>query len=76
MGDFDVSLLDSMMKLLVSNAIVPFVNYYLANGVSLPTVKNVAFVNPQIVYGEGFFSVATDVTYSPSTLLRPIPINL
>jgi len=63
-GTINLSLLDSIIKLLCENAIVPFFNYYLSHGIIIPTIHGVSLVNPQIVYGEGYIGVATDVTYT------------
>jgi hypothetical protein len=63
-GTITVSLLDTIIKTLCSDAIVPFFNYYLSHGMNIPTVRGVTFVNPNIVVGQGYLAIATDFSYA------------
>jgi lipopolysaccharide-binding protein len=63
-GTINVSLLDNIIKVLSTDAIVPFFNYYLSHGINIPTIKGVTLVNPNIVYGQGYLAIATDISYS------------
>jgi len=64
-GFFDVTILDDLINLLLSDGVVPAVNARLKKGFTLPTVPGLDFVNPSIGYGDKYIYVTTDITYTP-----------
>jgi hypothetical protein len=50
--------------------LIPAINKAGAAGLPLPTVNGITFVNPELVLGDGYIQIATDVTYSPSSSKR------
>jgi len=64
-GPFDVSLLDSLAVLAISE-VIPYVNsFFLNKGFPLPNIPGVQFINPYLGYGNQYIFVNTDVRYTP-----------
>jgi lipopolysaccharide-binding protein len=63
-GTFDVSVLNGIIKEFATRGVVPFFNYFLQQGIPIPTIRGVTFVNPVIGYGNGFLYVSTNVVYN------------
>jgi hypothetical protein len=56
--------LDGIIKILSTDVIVPFVNYYLSHGINIPVIEGVRLVNPSIHYGPGYLAISTDISYA------------
>jgi len=65
-GKFDATTLDSILNLLFSSGLVPAINEYLAQGIPLPIVQGLTFVNPTVIWGNRYMVVSTNVRYAPS----------
>jgi hypothetical protein len=50
---------------------IPSMNKAGNAGLPLPMVDGIAFVDPELVLGQGFIRVDTDVTYTPGAAARP-----
>jgi len=64
-GEFNTKPLYGALKF-VTSALVGGVNDKVKNGVSLPTVQGLEFVNPTLTWSEGFMSVEVDFVFHPS----------
>jgi len=67
-GFFDVSILANILDEFFEKGIVPLVNIILSQGIVLPTVQGVTFVNPSIGWNEGYLYVSTNVKYNPAAM--------
>ncbi|PRP81084.1 hypothetical protein PROFUN_11198 [Planoprotostelium fungivorum] len=66
-GDFNSKPLFGATKLAYST-VTNVVNNKFKEGISLPTVEGLEFVNPTLTWSDGFFSVEVDFVYHPPTL--------
>jgi len=73
-GPFDVTILNNLFLLAIAEGI-PFINHKFADGIPLPVIKGVTFVNPYLGFGDGFIYVNTDIQYHPTTS-KVIPNSL
>jgi len=65
-GNFDIQPLNDICLLIISEGL-PAINQFTKNGIPLPKVDHVDFVNPYLGYGDGFIYLNTDIVYTPST---------
>ncbi len=65
-GDFSASILTDLYNLLFNKGLVPLMNDVLGVGLPLPVVPGLTFVNPQILFGDGYMEVSTSATYTPT----------
>jgi len=65
-GWFDATILADLLDVLFQKGIVPFINVILSQGIVLPTVQGLTFVQPTIGWGSGYLYISTNVQYSPS----------
>ncbi|XP_069740900.1 bactericidal permeability-increasing protein-like [Narcine bancroftii] len=66
-GPVPVSGLQLIMKIAISAAVLPKVNERLANGVPLPSVKTLKFINPKVMVRQNILVIATDLQYIKSS---------
>ena len=69
-GDFDINILNSLLKMLLGAGVVPELNTKLKKGFALPTVKGVTFVNPTLGWGNHYLYISTNIVYTPPTSKR------
>jgi len=67
-GDFDVSVLQTIVDDLVKVALIPMVNKILATGFPLPSVSGLTFISPRVGWGDGYLYVSTNVNYLPPSV--------
>jgi len=63
-GDIDVSAINDLIDFTLSMS-METVNKILANGTKLPSVEGLSFVDPTILYRDGYIVVATNVHFVP-----------
>jgi len=73
-GKFDVNVLNDLLNLLFSSGVIPKINKQLQSGFPLPTVEGLTFNSPSIGWGDHYFYVSTDVTYTPPMNSHPMKI--
>jgi len=71
-GHFDVTIIANLLDLLFQKGIVPFINVILAQGIVLPTIQGLTFVNPTIGWSTGFLYISTNVQYTPPVEDLPV----
>jgi len=64
-GTFDPTTLETVIKFLLTGVLYPYANKIANKGFDLPVVPDVKLNNPTIIYGNGYLSVASDITYVP-----------
>eukprot|EP00762_Andalucia_godoyi_P004341 ANDGO_05466.mRNA.1 Putative BPI/LBP family protein At1g04970 len=64
-GPFSPSVINSEINRICNTVIVPMVNSLLVSGVAIPVVDGISFVNPEVLTGDGYLAIATDISYSP-----------
>lgn len=65
-GPFSVAGLQLIMNIAVKLVVLPEVNEKLANGIPLPNVKKLNFINPNLEVNKNILVIATDLQYQPS----------
>jgi len=60
-GQFDVKVIDNFMNVLYERGLIPIVNFIIQEGLPIPSLPQIALVNPGIVWGNRFLAVVTDV---------------
>ncbi|XP_065884847.1 bactericidal permeability-increasing protein-like isoform X2 [Dysidea avara] len=65
-GTFDVNSLQKSLQLIATYVIIPDINNYGTNGIPVPTVSGLSFVDPVITLGNNYIQIATDVNFKPS----------
>jgi len=65
-GKIDPSLLQDVMNVFCQEVIVPQLNKHITQGFPIPTVDGLTFVGPEIVFGDGYVRIDTDISYTPS----------
>jgi len=60
-GQFDVKVIDNFMNILYERGLIPVVNFIIQEGLPIPSLPQIALVNPRIVWGNRFLAVVTDV---------------
>jgi len=81
-GPFDVTMFDELLNLLFAEGIIPAINDVLAKGFPLPSVQGVTFNNANLLWGDRYLLVSTDLTYQPpgtpvsssSVMKKPIQV--
>jgi hypothetical protein len=63
-GPFNPGVLDNYMNQLYDKGLIPLVNAIIGEGVPIPTIRYVALINPQIVWGPRYLAVLTDLQYT------------
>lgn len=71
-GTVNPSLAQDLVDLVLGSIIVPLVNEVLTIGIPLPTIDGLNFNNVELINGDGYVLVATDFTYSPSTIAAAV----
>ena len=65
-GSVNVGVLNSILKIAIDIALIPQVNQLLGPpGVPLPAQMGMKLINVDISLGSGFFSIHSDLTYTP-----------
>eukprot|EP00761_Pharyngomonas_kirbyi_P011710 gb/GECH01011736.1/.p1 GENE.gb/GECH01011736.1/~~gb/GECH01011736.1/.p1 ORF type:complete len:492 (+),score=93.38 gb/GECH01011736.1/:1-1476(+) len=65
-GHFNLKPLNSLIKVLLQKAAVPFLNQYLNNGFPIPNVEGVTFIDPEVAFHDGgYLSVSSNINYKP-----------
>eukprot|EP01117_Protostelium_nocturnum_P008962 TRINITY_DN3217_c0_g1_i1.p1 TRINITY_DN3217_c0_g1~~TRINITY_DN3217_c0_g1_i1.p1 ORF type:complete len:509 (-),score=179.12 TRINITY_DN3217_c0_g1_i1:164-1690(-) len=64
-GNFPVSTLNFMFDFFGKSFVIPLVNQRIQNGIKLPSVKGINFVNPSLKFSDNILSISTDVNYTP-----------
>ncbi|KAL0222394.1 hypothetical protein RCL1_002248 [Eukaryota sp. TZLM3-RCL] len=64
-GPFDVFLLNRAVTELVKFGILPFLNNNLQQGIEIPITEGIVLRDPELVFGDGFMVVSSDVDYIP-----------
>jgi hypothetical protein len=64
-GEFNIGVLNSLIKLLLAAGVVPELNTILRQGFALPAVKGVTFVKPFLGWGSHYLYVSTNIIYTP-----------
>jgi len=62
-GEFNVSVLQSIVDDLAQQAVIPEANKILQAGFPLPSVQGLTFISPTIGWGTDYLYVSTDVNY-------------
>lgn len=62
-GDFNVQMFDDLMNMFFARGIIPMLNVVLKEGFTLPTLRELDLINPEIKWGNSFLSISTDVRY-------------
>jgi len=60
-GEFDVKVIDNFMNILYERGLVPVVNFLIQEGLPIPSLPQIALVNPRIVWGNRFLAVVTNI---------------
>ena len=60
-GEFSVSVFDTLMNMLFSRGLIPAINLILAKGIPLPTIPELKLVNPSIIYREGVLLIQSNI---------------
>jgi len=68
-GPFSPLALETLVQLVIQGVVLPKINTAGAKGAAIPMVDGVRLVKPQIVFGDGYVRVDSDVTYEPSVAL-------
>jgi len=63
-GDVDVNGFSDLINFALTMS-MDTVNALLANGAELPSMEGLSFVDPAIVYRDGYIAVITDVNFTP-----------
>jgi lipopolysaccharide-binding protein len=71
-GEINVQMFDDLMNMFFSSGIIPAINYYLKQGIPLPTLRDIDLVNPEVRWGTNFLSISTDVKYALPRVLEQI----
>jgi len=66
-GTFDLGPLSDLSLLAVAEGLA-FGNDFFKQGIPLPKIDKVDFINPYLGYGNGYIFVNTDIKYTPTTL--------
>ncbi|XP_078274773.1 bactericidal permeability-increasing protein-like [Rhinoraja longicauda] len=64
-GPFPVASLELLMNIAVKFVVLPQVNLKLTNGIPLPKVKKLNFINPTLEVNKNILVIATDLQYHP-----------
>jgi len=73
-GPFDLGPLSDLTTLAIAEGLA-FGNDYFKNGIPLPKIDKVDFVNPYLGYGNGYIFLNTDIRYTPTTKPDPVMIS-
>jgi len=63
-GDFNPQALRNAIQFFISFGILPAINAQLSNGISLPTISGLNFVEPYLIFQKDYLTVLTDVSLS------------
>lgn len=79
-GPIDAQNLTAVVNLLCQYAVIPLLNSFANQGVPIPLVDGVSFVNPAITLANGYIEVSTDFLYKPTQAPvlagRPSPVRM
>jgi hypothetical protein len=65
-GTFSIDLLKDTMNAVVTVFVIPLLNTYTHKGLEIPMFDGISFVNPQLVLGQNYLMVSTDINYKPT----------
>jgi len=71
-GEFSISSLDTLLSI-VEPLIETIVDVALAKGFPLPLSPGFEFVQPQVTFEKGYFTIGTDFSYNPNADAAPAP---
>jgi lipopolysaccharide-binding protein len=66
-GQFDVSVLDSVTSAAFKYVVVPYLNQVAEKGFPIPTVKGLTLVQPSLAYLQNYIQIYSNFTFSPSS---------
>ncbi|KJE90290.1 LBP/BPI/CETP family protein [Capsaspora owczarzaki ATCC 30864] len=66
-GPFDVSVLQSAVNILCEYALIPLLNAYINGGFAIPTIEGITFVDPEIILGDDYIQIDTNINYVPTS---------
>lgn len=69
----NVSALNPLLEALIDYVLVPYLNKIFGEGLPLPAIGNVSFVDPEVTYAPGLITIAT--AFGPVGV-RPLAQNL
>lgn len=62
-GDINVQMFDDLMNMFFARGIIPALNIKLREGFTLPTLRELDLVNPEVKWQNSFLSISSDVRY-------------
>lgn len=62
-GSFSTIELRSIINTVLAVGI-PIVNKMLSPGLTIPTIKGLSLINPQLIWNDGFFMIGSNITYT------------
>merc|ERR1711916_149695 len=68
-GSFDVSLLQALVDVLVSKAVLPHLNTLIGYGFPIPVVDGIGIADAKFSYYDGYVVIGADLSYNPKPLL-------
>ncbi|CAL9688934.1 unnamed protein product [Knipowitschia caucasica] len=63
-GDFQVTLLDTIFQMVLKRVVIPKINAQLSKGFPLPTIGKIKLVNTQLQIVKDYMLIGTDVQFS------------
>ena len=62
-GKFDATTIKVVLEIALKSFVIPALNKHASKGLVIPTVDGISFVNPELMFGENYGLVATDINY-------------
>eukprot|EP00731_Ephydatia_muelleri_P024609 Em0016g880a len=69
-GEFNMKAVQQFINFAIDTTIFPEASSYFNRGIPLPVPSAMMFIGPQMTLGEGYFVIATDFKYKPTTTRR------
>lgn len=51
------------LQYMMNNFVIPKINQYTNEGITIPTIDGLSFIDPQLTFGEGYALLSTDINY-------------
>ena len=55
----NISALNPLLSDIIQYALLPYLNKVLGDGIPLPSLGNISFIDPEVTYAEGLVTIAT-----------------